>query len=119
MFIFAVKTSRQKDLPSSSVETYSTSAFTGDDNSFGHYDSGFGYSISEENDFDHSSYHLPDHSSGCVNPATGLPMAADDCSGIDVGGNAFGFSSGTDDFLSDSRIGHICGGIDSCDSMWG
>ncbi len=31
---------------------------------------------------------------GCtINPATGLPMAGDGCSGVDVGGNCYGSSS--------------------------
>jgi hypothetical protein len=32
----------------------------------------------------------------CVNPASGLPMISDDCSGVDVMGNPFGMDEGLD-----------------------
>ena len=33
---------------------------------------------------------LSGDSAACINPATGLPMISDDCTGVDVGGSPYG-----------------------------
>lgn len=54
----------------------------------------------------------PDVSRCSINPATGLPMISDDCSGVDVGGNPFGTNL-NDAFDSSGLDSYTSTGLDS------
>lgn len=62
---------------------------------------------------DDLAFHKTNLDQSCnVNPATGFPMVADTCGGLDIGGNAYGCSSGSDDFLSTMQFDSISDGIE-------
>lgn len=42
-----------------------------------------------------------------INPATGLPMAGDGCSGIDVGGSPFGLDIHQNSYMHNSTGGDL------------